>query len=294
MVIRHQDRLEYYDTLQAANEGDTRPFVRFISHCTEKTLDVYLWATRDASRAIDQEAETSRGLDTKASRRLETKAIGSDDTSRSLESKISRRLESTSSIHKQLPVDEPTETSLREVEEDNLLSHQYSEDELLEKLLNDPMEELLSHDSSLDTEFEDNTHLKYDLTEQELESQEQSEQMFDSENSKDSLHRSQLNDETDESKEFKAKPWKLTVDDQKLMENARLDLLDHLRSEEERQESASTGNDGSGGTPHKWLSGGDHGGEYQRSSRYYSRLYLSPIVPNDSREDIGPAQHGEL
>ena len=48
VIIRHQDRLRYYDTLQAANEGDTRPFVRFISHCTDKTIDVYLWATRDS------------------------------------------------------------------------------------------------------------------------------------------------------------------------------------------------------------------------------------------------------
>jgi hypothetical protein len=30
-----------------ANEGDVRPFVRFIAECTEKTLDLYLWATSE-------------------------------------------------------------------------------------------------------------------------------------------------------------------------------------------------------------------------------------------------------
>lgn len=30
-----------------ANEGDIRPFIRFIAECTEKTLDLYLWATSD-------------------------------------------------------------------------------------------------------------------------------------------------------------------------------------------------------------------------------------------------------
>lgn len=28
-----------------ANDGDIRPFIRFIAEATEKTLDLYLWAT---------------------------------------------------------------------------------------------------------------------------------------------------------------------------------------------------------------------------------------------------------
>ncbi|KAG7169902.1 adenylyltransferase Fic-like [Homarus americanus] len=55
VIIRKQDRLMYYDCLQTANEGDTRPFVRFIAHCTEKTLDVYLWATKEALPKIGQD-----------------------------------------------------------------------------------------------------------------------------------------------------------------------------------------------------------------------------------------------
>ncbi|XP_027222131.2 protein adenylyltransferase Fic isoform X2 [Penaeus vannamei] len=58
VIIRKQDRLMYYDCLQTANEGDTRPFIRFIAHCTEKTLDVYLWATKEALPKIGQENES--------------------------------------------------------------------------------------------------------------------------------------------------------------------------------------------------------------------------------------------
>ncbi|GBN37702.1 Adenosine monophosphate-protein transferase Fic [Araneus ventricosus] len=42
VIIRKQDRSVYYSTLQMANEGDIRPFIRFIAHCTECTLDVFL------------------------------------------------------------------------------------------------------------------------------------------------------------------------------------------------------------------------------------------------------------
>jgi prophage maintenance system killer protein len=45
VIIQKQQRHKYYDYLQFANEGDTRPFVRFIAECTERTLDLFLWAT---------------------------------------------------------------------------------------------------------------------------------------------------------------------------------------------------------------------------------------------------------
>lgn len=61
MIIRKQDRLLYYDCLQTANEGDTRPFIRFIAHCTEKTLDVYLWATREVLPKIGQDRDSILG-----------------------------------------------------------------------------------------------------------------------------------------------------------------------------------------------------------------------------------------
>ncbi|XP_071531786.1 protein adenylyltransferase Fic [Panulirus ornatus] len=59
VIIRKQDRLLYYDCLQTANEGDTRPFMRFIAHCTEKTLDVYLWATREVLPKIGQDLDST-------------------------------------------------------------------------------------------------------------------------------------------------------------------------------------------------------------------------------------------
>lgn len=33
--------------LELANEGDVRPFVRFIAESTEQTLDLFLWATAE-------------------------------------------------------------------------------------------------------------------------------------------------------------------------------------------------------------------------------------------------------
>ena len=40
--IQTKDRWIYYQTLTQANEGDIRPFVRFIARCTKQTLDDYL------------------------------------------------------------------------------------------------------------------------------------------------------------------------------------------------------------------------------------------------------------
>ncbi|XP_071454869.1 protein adenylyltransferase Fic [Hetaerina americana] len=47
VIILKRDRLKYYETLQWANEGDVRPFVRFIAECTKQTLDSYLWSTEE-------------------------------------------------------------------------------------------------------------------------------------------------------------------------------------------------------------------------------------------------------
>ncbi|GFR97441.1 adenosine monophosphate-protein transferase FICD [Elysia marginata] len=43
--IEVSDRLTYYETLQQGNDGDIRPFIRFISRCAERTLDEYLSVT---------------------------------------------------------------------------------------------------------------------------------------------------------------------------------------------------------------------------------------------------------
>ena len=49
VIIRKQDRLQYYQHLVTSNEGDVRPFIRFIAKCTERTIDAYLLATRENS-----------------------------------------------------------------------------------------------------------------------------------------------------------------------------------------------------------------------------------------------------
>lgn len=50
--IEVNDRLTYYETLQLANDGDIRPFIRFIARCAERTLDEYLSVTFEESDVI--------------------------------------------------------------------------------------------------------------------------------------------------------------------------------------------------------------------------------------------------
>lgn len=52
VIIPKQQRHNYYQYLQMANDGDVRPFVRFIADCTDKTLDLFLWATSELSHQI--------------------------------------------------------------------------------------------------------------------------------------------------------------------------------------------------------------------------------------------------
>lgn len=47
VIIRLEDRLKYYETLKAANEGDLRPFIRFVANSTGRTLDEYLFQTSE-------------------------------------------------------------------------------------------------------------------------------------------------------------------------------------------------------------------------------------------------------
>ena len=47
IIIQKEERLKYYEYLQTANDGDVRPFIRFIARCTERTLDEYLWVTSE-------------------------------------------------------------------------------------------------------------------------------------------------------------------------------------------------------------------------------------------------------
>nr|XP_061803890.1 protein adenylyltransferase FICD-like [Nerophis lumbriciformis] len=47
ITIRKEQRAEYYAALDTANEGDIRPFIRFIAKCTEITLDTLLIYTTE-------------------------------------------------------------------------------------------------------------------------------------------------------------------------------------------------------------------------------------------------------
>ena len=54
VIIRKQDKHEYYKHLETANDGDVRPFIRFIARSTERTLNEYRWATVDGSIRIPE------------------------------------------------------------------------------------------------------------------------------------------------------------------------------------------------------------------------------------------------
>ena len=47
VTIKVEEKHEYYQYLDTGNNGDIRPFIRFIARCTERTLDEYLWAVSD-------------------------------------------------------------------------------------------------------------------------------------------------------------------------------------------------------------------------------------------------------
>ncbi|CAG9136486.1 unnamed protein product [Plutella xylostella] len=59
VIVPKQHRHLYYQHLQTANEGDVRPFVRFIAQCTERTLNLYLWATSEYSHMVPAIGEPS-------------------------------------------------------------------------------------------------------------------------------------------------------------------------------------------------------------------------------------------
>eukprot|EP00795_Rhopilema_esculentum_P012739 gene12739-3466_t len=44
VIVRKEQRFDYYDYLQQGNLGDIRPFIRFVARCTEHTLDEFLSA----------------------------------------------------------------------------------------------------------------------------------------------------------------------------------------------------------------------------------------------------------
>ena len=56
----------YYEYLELANEGDVRPFYRFITECTENILDTFLWATQEYISTIPALENDSKITDLQA------------------------------------------------------------------------------------------------------------------------------------------------------------------------------------------------------------------------------------
>ncbi|KAH8872149.1 Protein adenylyltransferase FICD [Schistosoma japonicum] len=52
-IIKIEDRVTYYELLKTANDGDVRPFIRFIAKCAERTLDGYLEAALNPQKKSD-------------------------------------------------------------------------------------------------------------------------------------------------------------------------------------------------------------------------------------------------
>lgn len=42
IIVRVEDKHKYYQHLETANNGDVRPFIRFMAKCTDRTLDEYI------------------------------------------------------------------------------------------------------------------------------------------------------------------------------------------------------------------------------------------------------------
>lgn len=62
VVIKKQERLEYYEYLEMANQGDMKPFVRFVARCTQRTLAEYIKLCNDSySLSVDDSAKMFRG-----------------------------------------------------------------------------------------------------------------------------------------------------------------------------------------------------------------------------------------
>lgn len=53
VIIYKEDRQKYYDYLTKANQGDVRPFVRFVAYCTDETLNTYLGLNNKLQQITD-------------------------------------------------------------------------------------------------------------------------------------------------------------------------------------------------------------------------------------------------
>uniref|UniRef100_A0A6A7G0A8 Protein adenylyltransferase Fic n=2 Tax=Hirondellea gigas TaxID=1518452 RepID=A0A6A7G0A8_9CRUS len=286
IIIRHQDRLQYYDTLQAANEGDTRPFVRFISHCTEKTLDVYLWATQDVTPGIEQEDPTRR--DAKAlpfARDGKTGAVHD-----------SNRIHARSKPAIPLCAECKDETAEEEEEDYALLSRStissdnsntiesHHKDSFTVQNRRRKRVEVYDYDY-----IDDDDHL--DMESNDIKDEEETNSgNSKSENTVKTVCEGCKSDPISQDTYGKSKRWSydnyVTRDTNEQFwngategegkENLPGEYFDDLGLLFDREKHQQRGG---AAAAHHWLHGGGSGGssdDYKRSSRYYSRLYHSP------------------
>merc|ERR1719215_1445084 len=53
IIIKKEDRLDYYEYLEMANQGDVKPFIRFIARCAQRTLEEYILMCNHSEISVD-------------------------------------------------------------------------------------------------------------------------------------------------------------------------------------------------------------------------------------------------
>ncbi len=53
VIIKKEDRLDYYEYLEMANKGDVKPFIRFIARCAKRTLEEYIMLCDNSGTHIE-------------------------------------------------------------------------------------------------------------------------------------------------------------------------------------------------------------------------------------------------
>ncbi len=55
IIIHKEDRMQYYEYLQMANEGDVKPFIRFIARNAQRTLNEYIILCKNSHSITNNE-----------------------------------------------------------------------------------------------------------------------------------------------------------------------------------------------------------------------------------------------
>ncbi len=53
VIIKKEDRLDYYEYLEMANKGDVKPFIRFIARSAKRTLEEYIMLCDNSGKLLD-------------------------------------------------------------------------------------------------------------------------------------------------------------------------------------------------------------------------------------------------